>query len=294
MTWTISHRQAWSTNADYDALWTYTVDTYLAGKGWTVSAGDDAFQRHVSYDVTNAWTGATQTYYWVADWVSGTSNTLYFYTASGATTSYDANHFAPFSMDGSQSEVLFWDSSEDPNAALVTVGASHYFFWPGDSARWFLRGDQLNPINDSTTYIAPATGDYWKYFGWQADPSDAVGANRYRTAAYVGFNGEDRGSSSNPQVPAGAKTMRVRQPILGVADSVPLAGDNSKSYNTRGPIVQLTGADVFLQFGATSTSRSGRLYVPNALGYDGTNYFLSSTSVGNYLAFDCGAVEPVF
>jgi len=294
MTWTISHRQAWSVDADYDALWTYMWDTYLPSKGWTVSAGPDSFARYANYDVTNAWTGQTQTYYWFVDWTSSTNPTCDIYPASGSTTTRDSNQVGTVFMDGSQSEVLFWDSSEDSNAALITVGAGLDFFWPGDSARWFLRGDQLNALSDSTTYILPAVSGNWKYYGWQADPSDTSASSRYRTAAYIGFNGEDIGESSNPQVPAGAKTMRVRQPILGISDTSALAGDNSKAYNTRGPIVQLTGADVFLQFGATVNSRAGRLYVPNALGYDGTNYFLSATGSSNYIAFDCGAVEPVF
>ena len=265
----------------------------LVARVGRVNPGGDLYQRYVSYDVINAWTGLTETYYWVVDWLNSTNNYVSQYPASNGTTSYNSLQTNALALDGSQTEVLFWDSSEDPTAALITVGKSCKFFWPGDSAKWFLRGDQTNGLSDSITYIMPAFSN-WKVYGWQCDPSDGTSSNRWSTAGYVGFNGEDIGSSNNPQVPAGAKTMRVRQPILGIADFSTISGDNTKGYNTRGPIVQLTAADVFVQFGAVTSSRLGRLFVPNALGYDGTDYFLGSTGSSNYISFDCGAVEPVF
>lgn len=296
MTWSITHTIPYNTTADYGTFFTYMWDTYLAGKGWTVGAGSDAFEREVSYSVTNAWTSTSEVRHWRVDWTSGTSancNMYNYVDYTGNTTNASMFHYLP--LNGSQTEFQFWTSTADANAAMITGGRSQFvFFWPGDSAKWFLRGDDEGGAAGEKAYIGPMTGFAWKQFGYQADPADTTAANRYQTNGYIGFNGEDIGSGVNPPVPVGAKFIRVRKPILGVGDGAALAGDNTKFYNTRGPIVQLTASDLFLQFGCTTSSRDARLYDPDAVGFDGTNYFYGSSSTSNTLVFEFGPSEPAF
>lgn len=294
MTWSISHRIPYVATTDYDGFWTYMWDTYLSSKGWTVGAGSDAQEREVGYDLMNAWTGSKEAWHWRVDWVNATGAYLNIYNyinySSGGANS---NQNYQTGANGSQTEFQFWTSTEDPNAALVTGGkGTVIYFWPGDSARWFLRGNQEGGVTGEKTYPGPLGSVGWKYYGWQADPADTNTANRYNTLGYLGFNGEDRYSDS-PPIPAGAKTMRVRNPILGVTDTNVLQGDNTRTYNTRGPIVQLTSADVFLQF-ACGTVRQAKAFNPSSIGFDGTNYFYGGAGTSNRFVFECGTTEPIF
>ena len=55
----------------------------------------------------------------------------------------------------------------------------------------------------------------------------------------------------------------------------------------------MTNTDVFMQFGCAER-RFARLYSPNSIGFDGTNYFYGGTGTGNRLVFECGPTEPIF
>ncbi len=290
MAWTINNRVTYTS---WSSVWNYAIDTYLPSKGFVVSGTGT---RQVAKDVTNIWTGGLETVHWSVFNLSTQYpqwNISFFEGDNSSTVNWQIG--APIA---SPTEFQYWDSESDPTACLITTGRQVALYWPGDSAKWFLRG---NPRSRGTadgrdTYLFPAatSANGWVTKGYQANPSDTVTSSRYSAIGYIGYPGEDApGGNLYGQVPVGAKYMRIQNPILTAGYASTSTGENSNGYGGQGPLVQLNTNDVFIQFGCTPTFRLHRLYLGSQLGFDGTRYWLGNSGTSNQLVFDLGTTEPI-